>query len=135
MAMLSSILHESSPNTVAHTATSALFITQPSYLDWATFMFDASVPTAGKLVEATEKWPESVKKNETAYNVAFGTEKPFFEHLKEEQERARVFGSYMRSVTDSEGTKLEHLVNGYDWASLGDATVVDVGLSTFHMSV
>jgi 6-hydroxytryprostatin B O-methyltransferase len=36
------------------------------------------------------------------------------------------FAGYMKNVTASSATSLKHLLSGYDWASLKDATVVDV---------
>ena len=42
-------------------------------------MTGTTTPSANKHVEATEKWPEAIRKNETAHNVAY---LPFFEHLK-----------------------------------------------------
>lgn len=40
--------------------------------------------------------------------------------------RMEQFSGYMRSVTTSEGVDVKHLITGYGWANLGDATVVDV---------
>lgn len=36
------------------------------------------------------------------------------------------FAGYMKNVTASNGTKVEHLFNGFDWDALGEARVVDV---------
>lgn len=126
MAMTSNLFCEPEPNYIAHTATSALLVTNSSLHDWAVFMTETSVPAANKLVEASEKWPDSVQKNETAYNVAFDTDLPFFDHLRTIPEKTKQFASYMKNVQNSEGTALRHLLNGYDWVSLGKATVVDV---------
>lgn len=81
MAMTSNLFCEPAVNSIAHSATSALLVTNPSFHDWAVFMSEASVPAAGKLVEASEKWPGSVEKNQTAYNIAMETDLPFFDHL------------------------------------------------------
>lgn len=133
MVMTWNILCEPIPNHVAHTATSALLLTKPNLFDWAVFMCETSMPTAAKMVEASIKWPDSTEKNETAYNVAFNTDLPFFTHLSQNPGRTKQFSGYMKSVTDSEGTDLKHLINGFDWASLpSGSTVVDVGGSTGH---
>lgn len=127
MAMTSNLFCEPTTGHVAHTATSALLITNPNFHDWALFMTNSSTVAASKLVEASHKWPRSIEKNQTAYNIAFETELPFFEHLATLPEKTKQFAGYMKNVTSSEGTSIEHLLSGFAWGSLGKATVVDVG--------
>jgi 6-hydroxytryprostatin B O-methyltransferase len=126
MAMLSNFLREPIPGEVGHSATSALFVTNPGMLDWALYMAEMSAPGAMKLVEATEKWGTTLKKNQTAFNIARNTDLPYFDYVAKNPELGKKFSAYMRNVTSSEGTSLKHLVNGFDWAGLGDATIVDV---------
>ena len=126
MVMPSNVFCEPEPNFIAHTATSALLVTNHSFHQWAEFMAEGSAPAASRLVEASEAWPDSVKKNETAYNIANGTHLPFFDHLKVTPEKTKQFAAYMQNVQSSEGTALKHLINGFDWAKLGRAAVVDV---------
>ncbi|KAJ5345345.1 hypothetical protein N7452_003349 [Penicillium brevicompactum] len=135
MAMTSHVLKEPQSGSVAHSATSAQFVTNPSMNDWAEFMCQASVPAALNLVSATEKWPTSQARTETAYNVAFDTELPFFDHLATLPDRTRQFAGYMKNVTSSEGTKLDHLLSGFDWSGLGSARIVDVGGSTGNAGI
>ena len=131
MAMTNNIFAEPKPNRLAHSASSAMLATNTSMLDWAKFMFNASIPTAAKMVEATEKWPDSVEKNETAYNLAFDHNLPFFDHLGQDAILTKQFSGYMKSVADGSGTDLIHLVNAYDWSALpADTLVIDVSLST-----
>lgn len=127
-AMTSNLFSEPEPGEVSHTATSALLVTNPGLHDWAVFMTGTTAPSANKLVEATEKWPEALRKNETAYNVAFDTELPFFEHLNTDPQKVKEFAGYMKHVQQSEGTALRHLVQGYDWAAIGKGKVVDVSV-------
>jgi 6-hydroxytryprostatin B O-methyltransferase len=127
MAMTNNILTEPTTGQVAHTANSAMFVKFPNTRDWASYMFTASIPTAAAMVKATEKWPGSVNKTETAYNVAFGHNLPFFDHLSQSPVLTKQFSGYMRSVTDGQGMDLSHLVRGFDWASLPDnSLIVDV---------
>lgn len=126
LAMTSNLFCEPELDQVAHSATSALLVTKPELHDWAIFLTETTAPSAFKLVEATEKWPEAFQKNETAYNVAFDTDLPFFEHLNTNPRRVQEFAGYMKNVQQSEGTSLRHLVQGFDWAALGKGTVVDV---------
>ncbi|KXH68539.1 hypothetical protein CSAL01_02196 [Colletotrichum salicis] len=135
MAMTSKILAEPKPGYVAHTASSAMFRKAPNMRDWAGYMFSASIPTAAAMVRATEKWPGSIKKTETAYNIAFDHSLPFFDHLSQSPAMTAQFSGYMKSVTDGQGMDLAHLVNGFDWTSLPEGSlVVDIGGSTGHAS-
>ena len=86
------------------------------------------MPMAAAFVDATEKYGETAKKNETAFNIATQAKSSFFEYFAQSPERADQFAGYMKSVQTSYGTSLKHLLTGFDWGSLGDATVVDVGL-------
>ncbi|MCJ1366857.1 hypothetical protein MMC16_005987 [Acarospora aff. strigata] len=135
MAMTSSLLSEPIPGEIAHNATSALFVANPNLFDWALFMTEASAPTAAKFAEATEKWGATDVKNQTAYNIAMATDLPFFDHIAKSPEMTKQFAGYMKNVTTSEGTSVKHLLNGFDWASLGEATIVDVGGSSGHASI
>ncbi|KAM0543069.1 hypothetical protein ACHAPJ_012518 [Fusarium lateritium] len=135
MAMTAHVLTEPSPGYIAHTSSSAIFLRLPNMRDWAGYMFGASIPTAAAMVRATEKWPGSVKKTETAYNIAFNHDLPFFDHLSQSPLLTKQFSGYMKSVTDGQGMDLSHLTNGFDWASLPDnSLVVDIGGSTGHAS-
>lgn len=126
--MTSNFLVESEPETVAHNSTSRLFITDSGFMDWLGFMTEHSIPTAFKMPEATAVWGKLEKKDKTmtAWNLAQGTDKPFFGWFAETKERSNQFANYMKAVQGSYGTSLRHLITGYDWASLGEATVVDV---------
>ena len=128
MAITSNLLCEPSLDSVSHSATSAMLIENPSFHDVAVWITEMTVPTAAKLVEASERWPQSVAKNQTAYNIAMGTDLPFFDHLATSPEKMKQFTDYMKSVADVEGSAIKHLLNGFDWTGLGKATVVDVSL-------
>ena len=129
MAMTSNFLCEPELDKIAHNAVSSQFVTNPGLLDWALFMTQFSMPTAAKMVEATERWGATEKKNETAVNISFDTELPLFDFIKKSPEMTKQFAAYMKNVTASEGTNIRHLLTGFDWASLGEATVVDVRIS------
>ena len=128
MAITSNLLCEPVPGKVAHNAVSALFITNPLLMDWAKFMTQFSIPAAVALTDATEKWGFTVAKNETAFNIATNTTEPLFDYFAKSPILANQFASYMKSVQASYGTNLKHLLTGFDWASLGEALVVDVRL-------
>ncbi|KAF4975326.1 hypothetical protein FZEAL_7859 [Fusarium zealandicum] len=135
MAMTSNVLTEPRSGHVAHTANSAMFLKVPNMCDWAGYMFNVSIPTAAAMVSATEKWPGSVDKTETAYNIAFDHDLPFFDHLSQSPLLTKKFSGYMKSVTDGQSMDLTHLVHGFDWGKLPNSSlVVDIGGSTGHAS-
>lgn len=127
MAITTAFLCSPSPNHLAHTRLSAAFAADPALRDWLLYLASASAPTALKLTEATERWGETKKPEETAYSLAMGTELGFFEHLKADPRRGKEFAGYMAAVGKSKGVSIDHLVKGFDWASLPHgAVVVDV---------
>ncbi|KAI1142787.1 sterigmatocystin 8-O-methyltransferase [Hypoxylon sp. FL0543] len=136
MAMTSALFREPEPNRVGHSATSALLARDADVHSWASYLSTRSAPTALSMTAAHDRFtPASVAKNETAYNVAFDTELPFFDHLSLDPANTAEFAGYMRNVTTSEAVDVKHLVNGYPWADLGSGLVVDVGGSTGNADI
>ncbi|KAF7546524.1 hypothetical protein G7Z17_g8369 [Cylindrodendrum hubeiense] len=136
MAMTSALFREPEPNRVGHSATSALVARDADVHSWASYLSTRSAPTALSMTAAHDQFtPASVAKNETAYNVAFSTELPFFDHLSLDPANTAEFAGYMRNVTTSVGVDLKHLVNGYPWAELRSGLVVDVGGSTGNAAI
>ena len=129
MAMTGGFLCEPEAEFLGHSRISAQFVAQPALQDWAEFMTTYSAPTAARMTEATGSCENTVWKDQTAYNVAFGTEKSFFEHIGEKEETAALFARYMRSQKNAEGGELKYILEGYDWAALGNGHVVDVSVA------
>jgi hypothetical protein len=86
------------------------------------------------MVEMTERYKGSDAKNETAFNVAYETPLPMFAWLKGEPEHSERFGRLMGAMRQAPIYSVSHLVDGYDWNSLGGGKVVDVGGSLGHTS-
>lgn len=126
MAMTSNFLREPVPGKLAHSSTSAAFVTNPGLKDWAIFTTSVAAPMSSQIVEATKKYGATESKTQTTFNVWKNTDKPFFDYMKQDQELTRQFASYMKHITTGKGESIQHLLTGYDWASLGEATVVDV---------
>ncbi len=84
------------------------------------------MPVASKFADATEKYQDSIKSNETAANIAMETEMSSFDFITRNKELGRYFGAYMKGVQASEGTNFRHVISGYDWEKLGDGFVVHV---------
>ncbi|KAL8749667.1 MAG: hypothetical protein Q9184_006719 [Pyrenodesmia sp. 2 TL-2023] len=117
------------PDTVAHTAASRLFLTDPNFPD-ATGLQTAELgPASARMVDAITKYGADGEPGHTAYALQHGA--PIFDVLGKDPERARRFGAAMKYYTKGSGYDLKHLVEGFDWAALDQkpcgATVVDVG--------
>lgn len=124
--MLNNFLSEPTLGYLAQNSISAQFASNPNLLEWALFMTSSLAPAATKMVEATEKWGTTTIKTNAAYNIAWDTELPLFDHVALSPQRTKLFAGYMKNVTIGEGMNVKHLINGFDWASLNKATVVDV---------
>ena len=126
MAMTMNLLREPTLGEVAHSSSSAAFVMNSSLRDWGLFATSNVAMIASYTVEATEKYGDTESKTQTAFNVWKNTDKPFFDYVKEDKELTRQFASFMKNVSSGKGARIQHLLTGYDWASLGKATVVDV---------
>ncbi|KAF2234946.1 S-adenosyl-L-methionine-dependent methyltransferase [Viridothelium virens] len=122
---------------ISHSATSVLLACNADVYAYATYMCSKSAPMAMHMSEAHHKWgPASMRTHETAYNIAFDTDLPFFEHISRDEAKTSEFARYMRNVRSSEGVALEHLVAGFTWKDLCDGgVIVDVGGSTGSASI
>lgn len=136
MAILHGFLNEPVEGELAHSASSSLLVADPKLVDWVLFMAEATALGAAKLVEATDRWGDTMSKTQTAFNIAKDTDLPFFDYLAQTPELRIKFAAYMKNVTAAEGTKNEHLFAGFAWDSLPQgATVVDVGGSNGHTAI
>lgn len=125
-AMTNRLFCEPEPGKVAHTASSALLVRSQALNDWVGYTTEESFPVSAKVVEAYEKFGASQKPNESAYSIAFNTDKAMFDYLMEFPDRERRFANTMVEMTSTEGYGIHHLLNGYQWEDIDKATVVDV---------
>ncbi|KAK4942802.1 hypothetical protein LTR10_017562 [Elasticomyces elasticus] len=133
MAMTSGYFQEPTVGYVAHTAGSMLLL-DPNLRDAAGYVVEESLPASGKTVEAILKWPQVEETNETAWNLAHGSDLPMFQFFESHPARMERFMGAMRMMSEGEGYDIKHLVNGFDWKALGEGLVVDVGGSFGHCS-
>lgn len=124
--MGSRLFEEPEPGFVGHSPVSRQIAVDNSFSHWAHYISDSIIPTAAKHLEAMEKWPGSRKVNETAHNIAFGHDLPYFDFVSEDPSRTVEFASTMRTISSTSVFNNSHLVQSYDWSSLGDGVVVDV---------
>ncbi|RYP12601.1 hypothetical protein DL765_007232 [Monosporascus sp. GIB2] len=129
MVMTMGFLCETADGKVSHNALSAPFVENNHLMTWLLHMVNHTVPFSRAFIRATEKYGDSEKINETAFNIAFDTDLPYFPYLKSRPDLEAEFDSYMQSQSKvHHGAKVEHLLGGFDWGSLREGSqVVDVG--------
>ncbi|KAM3449464.1 hypothetical protein MY3296_006929 [Beauveria thailandica] len=116
MLMCANFFAETASQDVQHTRLSAQFARSEPLQTWATFLAEDSIIMGLKMYEATSKWGATTSKTETSFNLALGTDKPFFEWLSTTPEATKKFSGYMKAVTAT-------------------ATVINIGGSSGHASI
>ncbi|KAK4149314.1 S-adenosyl-L-methionine-dependent methyltransferase [Chaetomidium leptoderma] len=124
MAMTNHVFAEPAPGFIAHSATSAALVTNTKMSDQRVWMTSLIAPTIASMVTAHERWPDSTAPNKTAFNAAFNTDLPMYGYIAKQPELYKLFGRVMDAIASSPKSDLKHLVNGFDWARLGKATVI-----------
>lgn len=132
MAMTNGVFQavKSSPQYVKHNALSYHMAVDKTCGQTLQLLTKTVVPTAMKMPEMTTRFKGGEKPNETAHNIAFHTDLPFYEYLRENPTAKARFESGMKSLGGVADAHIEDLVQGFDWAGLGEAYVVDVSPCT-----
>ncbi|KAI2905805.1 hypothetical protein CBS63078_5259 [Aspergillus niger] len=136
LAMTCHLFQESGPiGMVAHSPVSCQLASDPSLVSWGQYFANSVFPTATKNVNATAAWPGSKALNETAHNLAFNHHGSFFDYVSQDPARTVEFANSMKAVSTTSLFDTCHLCKSFDWSSLGDGVVVDMGGSTGHVSI
>lgn len=97
--------------------------------DWYGHFVEEVFPSAAKLAETMEKYPQSTEPNHCSFSTAFNIPDPIFKFFEDHPDRqARFFGA-MAGVGKGEGFNLQNIVKGYDWSKAGSGLVVDVSMN------
>jgi hypothetical protein len=78
------------------------------------------------VVGAMQKWPGGQEPFETAVNLTYNQQLPWFDFLRTDPAYLRRYNLAMQSAGSREGLSITHTVTGYPWGDLGEVTVVDV---------
>lgn len=133
--MTNNLFEEPRAGYVGHTALSSIIVREPLSRSWILHNLE-EVATA-KLIAAYDKYGESDEPTETATSLAFDffADNPkanFWTFLETDGEgeqkgyRMRRFAEAMVWVSGHKNDEDMILATGFDWASLGEATVADV---------
>ena len=127
-AMSNRVFYEPTSDTVAHTAGSLLIREGKPMRASVQWLTEDCAPMVVHQIDAMEKWGHgSQESNQTAVNAAYGGEGSFYDYVGADPVRERRFGTTIQGVLKQPASSVVHVQNGFDWASLGDGTVIDVG--------
>jgi hypothetical protein len=126
--------YEPIPGYVSHTANSAAVAKDSSLSAWIGHNVDEVGRAVTFLGEAIDKWGDTEDPSETAMCLAFGLPEggTIFDFLQNDGNgekmgwRAKRFGLAMSAMSKTGSFSSAHLHTGFDWPSLGEATLVDV---------
>ena len=111
---------------IAHTAASRLISEDIQIQSWiGVHLKDLGKP-ALCTVDAMDKWPGSEDPLHTGIQVAYNTDKHWYEVLGSDPERLKRFGISMKSFSEGAGYEIDFLAEHYSWSRIGEGTVVDV---------
>lgn len=120
---------------VAHTAASHAIVSNPLLNAWIGVTVEENWPPMLRLNDAMQTWPDSEDPLQSAYVLAHDMKEMPFDVWERDSARVERFASAMKFLHSDSGFQPQYMVDGYDFASLGDALFVDVGGSTGHVSV
>ncbi|KIM93287.1 hypothetical protein OIDMADRAFT_138176 [Oidiodendron maius Zn] len=150
-AFLSKLFAEASPGQVVHTAKTAYVAKTPRTRSWIALNLEQIRPATVYLAKSLREY--SAGKNshsqeplESAFAIAdldrTGRPVDFWTFLKNDPDgkpkgyRANRFAEAMQAISASSSIKPDEIVKlGFDWNSLGEATVVDLGGSRGHDAI
>lgn len=121
---------------VAHTGPTMAMVKAPVYGSWIAHNSEEVTVAISGTIEALQKYGDSRKPEESAFNVAMKLSEgqnafTFFENDGEGEKRGyrqRRFGEAMQAMNAAGSFSSKYIVKGFDWARLRDGTVVDVSI-------
>lgn len=128
---------EPEPGMICHSALSALMLKDPQTRSRVKYVTSINIQAFGRLWEATRKQQglrrqgKDPKAGPTCFNLAFDTDKHVMEWATKDHDNASTFSDTMAELQLAPPHSAQHIVNGFDWASLGEGHVVDVSLATY----
>lgn len=126
-AMTNRIFHEPIKGIIAHTAASRLIAEDIRIQSWIGLQLEDLSKPALCTIDAMDRWPGSEDPLHTGIQVAFNTDKHWFEVLGSNLERLKRFGIGMKSFSEGVGCEVGYLAEHYPWGRIREGTVVDVG--------
>lgn len=123
--MAQRIFCEPEPGVIAHTRVSKLLTENINIRDYFGTVAQVTWPAATRLVDAQEKWPGTKQRDQTGYRLYKG--QAMQDMLASDPLQHRRYDNAMGAWTNDRALGYKNVIDGYDWAALGNATIVDVG--------
>ncbi|MCJ1318335.1 hypothetical protein MMC15_003663 [Xylographa vitiligo] len=128
------LFQKSKPDFIKHTVTTKALLQLPMLARWSLMGMTEVSPAKMHMVDAVEKWPESEEPEHAStepdfqgFCLANNTSKPMFEFFEENPQRMNRFKDAMSFLQTFPGLQNSYVLKSFDWASLGNGLVVDVG--------
>lgn len=133
MAIACHVFQEPVKGTVRHTAASRV-LANSMIEAWVLNSVIEFLPSAARAADAALKWPGSEEPGQSGYSLGHDTVgiNPF-DHIKQDPARQSRFNAAMVFSQTEPGFSVQHLLDGYDFASV--RTMVDVGGSGGRLAV
>jgi hypothetical protein len=133
--MMTHFFHEPTPGMVAHTAASK-HLTHGGARSWMQYSTTDTLGSAFRYLDAIEKWGHgSQEHDQCGLQIHYGTDKSMYEYYEENEEVRTNFSDLLTYASTMAAVSNTFIAAGYDWASLGEVTIVDVAGSRGHSSV
>ncbi|MCJ1382875.1 hypothetical protein MMC17_005988 [Xylographa soralifera] len=118
---------EPSKGIVEHTAASKAMVSFPLASQMLGFSCGELWPGGMRIADAIEKWPGSEEPNECGWALANNTDKKAYDIIDTTPMRAKRMADGMTFLHSGPTFNHEHLLKSYDWKSLSQGLLVDVG--------
>lgn len=129
------VFAEPEPGCVAHTASSRRLVDSRGVRLYNEFVSRDTFKLAAFQLDAIERWGHGgTEPDQAAHNIVFGTDKPLFAYFAENPAKMADFSELMEFMAKSRFQAAHHLLDGFNWASLGPAVMVDMGGNVGHCS-
>ncbi|KAI1439378.1 S-adenosyl-L-methionine-dependent methyltransferase [Annulohypoxylon stygium] len=119
------VFHETSRDTIVHTAASRQLLDNPDLEAWINNIAEEFWPSLSRTVDATQRWPGSEEPNESGYSLSHDTNENPFDIIKRNPVRQQRFMDVQRFSHQHPSFSMTYLLTGYDFGSAH--VVVDVG--------
>ncbi|KAL2045336.1 hypothetical protein N7G274_002419 [Stereocaulon virgatum] len=129
------VFKEPKVGSIAHTAASKLLLDNPLLEAWILNIAEEFWPSLTRMVDATATWPGSQEPNETGYSLSHNTNENPFDVIKKEPKRQEQFVNAMNYSHLHSSYSMDHLIDNFNFGSIGAGTIVDVGGSHGQVSI
>ncbi|KAL9614957.1 MAG: hypothetical protein Q9167_000599 [Letrouitia subvulpina] len=99
------------------------------------FGLASKIPTEGGHATFKDISLGTALNESTGFNIAHGTTQNSFEEISSLPHRKQRYAEAMRWFSTDPGFEANHILDGFDWAGLGWATIVDIGGSYGSVSI